>query len=266
MHSNGRQGPGDRQRATARRSVDSGRVNRYVSSVASKPGSRRRAEHQLPPGRHNLSRSYVEQNQRQRIIEAVIDVTSLAGYAAMSIEDIIGTAGVSRRTFYDHFSSKDEAFLTAIDSVTAELLERLRSAYEGAESFPAAIRDALAAFLQFLADEPRYADVLIVEVLAAGPGPIGRRNQVMGTFTQLVRQGAERLPNRRHPPELAAETVIGGIGEVVFARVLEGRTAELPSLQNDLAYSLMLPFLGHEQAKREAAKRPRPPESPAVAA
>lgn len=266
MQSNGRQGPGERQRTSARRSLDSGRVNSYVSTVASKPAPRRRAEHQLPPGRHNLSRSYVEQNQRQRIIEAVVDVASLAGYAAMNIEDIIGTAGVSRRTFYDHFSSKEDAFLTAIDAVTAELLEQLRSAYEGADSFPAAIRDGLAAFLQFLADEPRYADVLIVEVLAAGPGPIARRNEVMGTFAQLIRQGAERLPSRRHPPELAAQTVIGGINEVVFARVLEGRTTELPSLLSDLAYSLMLPFLGHEQAKREAAKAPRVPASRAVAA
>lgn len=234
--------------------------------MASKPGSRRRAEHQLPPGRHNLPPGYVEENQRQRIIEAIVDVAGLAGYASMSIEDIIGTAGVSRRTFYDHFSSKDEAFLIAINAITAELMERVRSAYEAADGFPAAIRDSLAAFLQFLADEPRYADVLIVEVLAAGAGPIARRNEVMATFAQLIRQGAERLPNRRHPPELAAETVVGGISEVVFARVLEGRTAELPSLQNDLAYSLMLPFLGHEQAKREAAKRPRPPEPRAVAA
>lgn len=238
----------------------------YVSTVASKRPPRPRAEHQLPPGRHNFSRSFVEQNQRQRIIEAIIDVTSLAGFASMSIEDIIGTAGVSRRTFYDHFPSKEEAFLVALDTITAELLDSIRSAYEQADGFAAAVRDGLAAFLRFLADEPRYADVLIVEVLAAGPGPIARRNQVMNTFAELVRSGAERLPSRRHPPALAAETVIGGIGEVVFARVLEGRTAELPGLQSDLAYSLLLPFLGHEQAKREAAKQPRTPESRAAAA
>ncbi len=234
--------------------------------MASKRNSRPRAEHQLPPGRHNLPRSYVEQNQRQRIIDAIVDVTSLAGYASMSIEDIIGTAGVSRRTFYDHFTGKQEAFNTAIDAVTTELLGVVRAAYEQADGFAAAIRDGLAAFLQFLADEPRYADLVIVEVLAAGPGPIARRNQVLNTFAELVRQGAERLPGHRRPPALAAETVIGGISEVVFARVLEGQTSELPALLPDLAYSMLLPFLGHEQAKREAAKRPRLAETPAVAA
>lgn len=237
----------------------------YVSTVAPKRKPRQRAEHQLPPGRHNFSRSYVEENQRQRIVDAIIDVTSLVGYASMSIEDIIGTAGVSRRTFYDHFSSKEEAFLTAVDTVTGQLLDQVRSAYEQADGFPAALRDGLAAFLQFLADEPRYADLLIVEVLAAGPGPIARRNEVLNAFAELVRQGAEALPTRRHPPALAAETVVGGINEVVFSRVLEGRTSELPSLIGDLSYSLMLPFLGHEQAKRESAKRPRTPSTSASA-
>ena len=240
----------------------------YVSSVAPNHESRPRAEHQLPPGKHSYPRSYVEQNQRQRIIDAIIDVTSLAGYAAMSIEDIIGTAALSRGTFYDYFPNKEAAFLSAVDSVTDELLARLRAAYGSADGFAAGVRDGLAAFLQFLADEPAYADVLIVEVLAAGPGPVARRNEVMNTFAELIRRGAEQLPSRRHPPALAAETVIGGISEVVFSRVLEGQTAELPSLLGDLTYSLLLPFLGHEQAKREAAKRracprlaPRPPSS-----
>src|SRR5579859_7529367 len=120
---------------------------------------RPRAAHQLPPGRHKLDRDFVERNQRQRILDAIVDVASLVGYAAMSIEEIIRTAGVSRRTFYDLFSSKEEAFLEAIEAVSDALMERVWGAYDAAEDFPGAIRDGLAAFLQFLADEPRYADL-----------------------------------------------------------------------------------------------------------
>ena len=50
---------------------------------------------------------------------AVADVASVAGYASMSVEGIIATAGVSRRTFYDHFSDKQEAFLAAYDAIVA---------------------------------------------------------------------------------------------------------------------------------------------------
>jgi hypothetical protein len=47
-----------------------------------------------------LSRSFVSENQRERILAAVADVVSAASYAEMTVEGIIVTAGISRRTFY----------------------------------------------------------------------------------------------------------------------------------------------------------------------
>ncbi len=226
---------------------------------------RSRAPHQLPPGRHKLPRAYVQRNQRERILDAVADVTSLAGYQAMSVEEIIGTAGVSRRTFYDNFKSKEAAFLAALDEIGEHLVERVRSAYEANRTFAGGVRDCLGAFLQFLAEEPRYADMLIVEVLAAGPAAIERRNTVMHEFSELVRRGAEEVPIDRRPPALTAETIIGGIYEVVYSRVLSGQTAELPALLPDLAYSLMQPYLGDEVARRESAQPPNLDDAAAAA-
>lgn len=220
--------------------------------------SRARAPHQLPPGRHKLSRDYVETNQRRRIFDAIADVTSLAGYAAMSVEQITGTAGVSRRTFYDAFKSKEDAFLAALDSATERLVARVQAAYDDSETFAAGVRNGLSAFLQFLSDDPRYADMLVVEIMAAGPEAIERRNVVMRGFVQLLRSGAETLPDRRRPPDLTAETIVGGIYEVVYTRVLQGQAGELPALLPDLAYSMLQPYIGHDQAKIEAAKPPRP--------
>jgi AcrR family transcriptional regulator len=221
------------------------------------PRARPRAPHQLPPGRHNLSRRFVEANQRERILDAIVDVTSLAGYSAMSVEDIIGAAGVSRRTFYDHFKSKEGAFQAALDDVSERLLERIRAALDASETFTDGVRDSLAAFLGFLAGEPRYADLLIVEVLAAGSAAIERRNELMRAFAETMKRGAERAHGRQ-PPELTAETLIGGIFEVVYSRVLDGRTAELQGLLPDLSYALLLPYLGDEQARREASLPPVP--------
>lgn len=224
---------------------------------------RGRPAHQLPPGRHKLSRAYVEANQRERILDAVVDVVSLAGYAAMSVEDIIATAGVSRRTFYDHFSTKADAFLAALDAACGQLRGRVEAAYSANSTFPGGVRDCLAAFLQFLADEPRFADMMIVEVLGAGPAAVESRNRLMGDFAELVREGAARDATARQPPHLTAETIVGGVYEVVYSRVLSGRTSELPALLPDLAYSLMLPYLGDEIARREAALPPGLPSSAA---
>jgi AcrR family transcriptional regulator len=222
--------------------------------VSDRPDGRRRSPHQLPPGRHGLSRSYVASNQRERILTAVIDAVSFKGYAAMSVDDVITAAGVSRRTFYDTFEDKEDAFLAAFDRVGAELLRRIGDAYDASKSFPEGVTACLRTFLEFVAAEPRYAELCIVEVLAAGPTAIERRNEVMRTLAELVVSGARRARPGPLPPRITAETVIGGIYEVVYSRVLEGEASELPSLLPDLAYSVMLPYLGHEAAAREVGE------------
>jgi AcrR family transcriptional regulator len=226
--------------------------------------SQPRGSHQLPPGRHGLTRQFVESNQRQRMLDAVADVVSMAGYAAMSVEDIIATAGVSRRTFYDNFTSKEDAFLTAYDAIGADLLERVQAAYTSSKTFASGVISCLKAFLEFAASEPRYAEMCIVEALSAGPEAVKRRNAVMKTLAQLLYEGAQAVPGGSRPPELVAETIVGGIYEIVYSRVLQGRAEELPELLPDLAYSMMLPYLGHAAAEREIADLRA--ETPAAAA
>jgi AcrR family transcriptional regulator len=221
---------------------------------------------QLPAGRHNLPRSVVEANQLERILDAVLDVASLTGYAAMTVEEIIGTAGVSRRTFYDHFKNKDQAFMAAVETVSEKLIVRLKETIDASETFADAVRDALGVLLRFFAEEPRYADLLVVEVLAAGPNGIAARNQVLKAFADMIDHASKRHPTTRQPSSLAVETIIGGIYEVVFARVIQGQTAELPALLPDLAYALMQPYLGDAAAKRESAKAPRAAPARAAAA
>jgi AcrR family transcriptional regulator len=210
-----------------------------------------RAPHQLPPGRHGLSRGFVAANQRERMLDAVADVVSFKGYVAMSVEDIVSAAGVSRRTFYDNFKDKQEAFLDAFDAIGGELIRRVGVTYDASARFPDGVIAGLRAFLGFAAEEPRYADMCIVEVLAAGPAAIGRRNAVMKALAELLHTGSQTVPNGIQPPALSAETVVGGVYEVVYSRVLQGQAGELLDLLPDLAYSMMLPYLGHEQAERE---------------
>lgn len=215
--------------------------------------TRAREPHQLPPGRHGLPRSFIVSNQRERILDAVADVSTLAGYAGMSVEDVVVTAGVSRRTFYDHFKDKEDAFLAAYDAVVAQLMARVQEAFEANETFSGRVRDCLAAFLGFCASEPRFADMCIVEVLGAGPRALVRRNEVMQLFAGMVRAATDTLPvGTQRPPDLTSETIVGGIYEVVYSRILQGRTGELLELVPDLAYSLMLPYLGHAEARRQA--------------
>lgn len=241
----------------------------FPPPVSPSPEPRRREYKPLPPGRHKLGRSFVASNQRERIIDAVADVVSLSGYVDMRVEDIVVTAGVSRRTFYDHFSSKEEAFLASYEAVVGQLLEQVQAAYEANDTFVGRVRDCLGAFLDFVASEPAFADMCIVEVLAAGPQAIERRNFAMKALGALIQAAAADTLKTPAPPELTAETIVGGIYEVVYSRILQGEGSGLPWLLPDLAYSIMLPYIGHEAATKEmeavrASQPPKAPEPPAT--
>jgi AcrR family transcriptional regulator len=193
----------------------------------------------------------VVENQRERILSAVADVTSVAGYREMSVEDVIVTAGVSRRTFYEHFKNKDDAFLAAYDAVLAQLFSAVQEAFEREERAADRLRAGLAAFLDFIAREPAFARMCIVEALAAGSEAVSRRNAAMAAFARIIDENARELGTPLHPPELTVETIVGGIYEVIYTRVVRGEIRELPRLLPDLMYSVVLPYAGPEAALAE---------------
>jgi AcrR family transcriptional regulator len=213
--------------------------------------TRHREPHQLPPGRHGLPAAFVAQNQRERILAAVADVSSVAGYAEMSVEDVIVTAGVSRRTFYEHFKNKEDAFLAAYDVVVAQLLAAVQSAYDKEEGFAARVRAGLEAFLEFLAREPAFARMCIVEALAAGPDAVARRNSAMAAFADVIEENARVLGTPIEPQPITGEAIVGGIYEVVYTRIVRGDIRQLPELLPDLTYCALLPYLGAEAAGAE---------------
>ena len=76
------------------------------------PG-RRRAD-QLPGGRHGLSREAVAESQRERLLAAMTVAVGRRGYRDAHITEVVDRAGVSRRTFYEHFGGgKEECFAAA---------------------------------------------------------------------------------------------------------------------------------------------------------
>jgi AcrR family transcriptional regulator len=194
----------------------------------------------LPSGRHGLSRSFVAANQRARILSAAAHAAAELGYAEMSVEAIIARAGVSRRTFYEHFRNKEDAFFAAYDAAVHQLARHIRRAYLNETTARERMRAGIGAFLQFLAGGPEFARMCIVEVLAAGPRAIARRNEAMRMFAEIIEDNIHELVPSCRRPALTAETIVGGIHEAVFSRILAGRTDELPGLADDLLVAILM--------------------------
>jgi AcrR family transcriptional regulator len=193
----------------------------------------------------------VTESQRNRILQAMIEVVSERGYPETRVIDVIGVAGVSRKTFYELFASKEDCFLAAYDVLLANLLG---DTARGFESRPAAtwVERLAAGFgelLEHLAEHPDEARFAIVEVLAAGPKALARRDAALRQFTGFLDAG--RAETSAELPGITSLALAGGVNELLYTEILHGATARLPSRLPDLMFWITLPFLGPEAAARE---------------
>jgi AcrR family transcriptional regulator len=210
------------------------------SGQAERAADPRRRPDRLPSGRHGLLPSFVAANQRERILAGVAQAVAELGYAEMRVEAIIAWAGVSRRTFYEHFKNKEDAFLAAYDAAVYRQVRHIRRAYFNETAVRERLRAGIAAYLQFMASEPELARMCIVEVLAAGPRAIARRTAAMRMFSEIIEDDIHEFVPGCPRPALAAETIVGGIHEVVLSRILASRIDELPGLADDLLATILM--------------------------
>lgn len=73
---------------------------------------------------------------RTSLAEAAIDLFATRGFDETRVEDIAGAAGVSARTFFLHFPSKEDAAFPDHDERVAALAEALASDEPGGDPMP----------------------------------------------------------------------------------------------------------------------------------
>ena len=207
----------------------------------------------LPRGPHNLTRDDVLQSQRQRMTDAVAHAVAAKGYAATTVGDVVAGAGVSRKTFYEHFRDKEECFLAAFDAGVEALLAAIVAAEPEQPGWEGMLRARVRAYLEALAARPEFARTFMLEVFVAGPRAIERRGEVLDRFAQLFRdlhaEARRAYPELPPVPDPIFAAAVGGVNELVSAYVREGRTAELGELEPALVYLQMALFAGPETAR-----------------
>lgn len=210
---------------------------------------------QLPSGRHGLPRRFVTRNQRERILDAVTRVVAREGYSHATVGDVVREARLSRRTFYQHFEDKEACFLAAYDAALARVAEVVREACRGPDDWVGRVEAALDAFVRMMVDEPELARLCLVEVVVVGPIALKRRQRAVRMFADAVRDyGGRRAPDEVAVPPLAAELVIGGLSEIVRARLLQGRVDSLFEEFSEMMYCVLVPYCGHREASAVAAR------------
>lgn len=181
-------------------------------------------------GRHSLSREQVVASQRARLLWAMANSVAEKGYAKTSVADVLRRARVSRETFYEQFSSKEDCFLATFDKAAEILLGRLagmageRVAGDGFERL-------VTAYLDAIASEPAYARIYLVEAHAVGPEAVRRRAAIQGRFSDaLAGVLGARAPHER----FACEVLVAAVGSMVSTKLALGEHATLHELKEPI--------------------------------
>jgi len=253
----------DRPSATRRRrhteDEDDGRARMAASERA------RQAEGRLPSGRHDLSRQFIVKNQRERIVDATAAIVAEKGLSGLTITEIARRANVSHQTFYEMYPTKHDAFLGAQKVGLHQALRITVEAYEAQdEDWPMGVAAGLRALLEYLASEPAYAHLTVVDTFAASPLAIEIRDTGLHAFAAYLQPGYHYARSGRSVPGIAPEAIAGGVWQVLHNHIEHERIEDIASLTPQLVFVALTPFLGAKEAARVARKRTV--AAPAVAA
>jgi AcrR family transcriptional regulator len=208
----------------------------------------------FPSGVRKLPADLIHAIQRERLIVAMLNAAADLGYLETNVQDVIDRAGVSRPTFYEHFSNKEDCFLASFDTSAERLRKTVLAAASDGKMWRDRVRLGLEALLGFASREPDTARTLVVEARAASATAVRRRVELLDDFAQCLDSEARRLlPESGAQTALTASGIVGGVESLLYSRLCKQEYDKLETLLPSLMYFVVLPYEGHEAASEAFA-------------
>jgi AcrR family transcriptional regulator len=187
----------------------------------------------------------VQEHQRERLINAMVETVSTEGYQATSVADVLALARVSRSAFYELFRDKEDCFLACYDRSTGLLSDAVVAALAEGGTWLERVRSAYAAVTGYFAEHPKLARVCMVEVLAAGPAANARYHAAITALVSVVEADMTADPAVPRLPRPILLGLVGGAAAIVQTEIRAGRTGELPAITEGLVRLHLACFLSY---------------------
>jgi AcrR family transcriptional regulator len=206
-----------------------------------------------PRRRGRKAKSFAERqavaHPPERVLRAFAAIVSEKGYTATTVAEVVERAGTSQRVFYGHFENKEDAFLSALDSGSAQMLASVLPAFRRAKTWQESVRAAYEAMFSFGIEEPEYTQLGAVEMYTVGRRALRTRDTVMEGLEALLVPGYELMPDT---PPIAAEAIGGAIYALIYNHVKNNGPESLPELAPMATYMTLALFIGAKQAFERA--------------
>jgi AcrR family transcriptional regulator len=164
---------------------------------------------------------------RLRVLDGLDASIRERGYRATTVADIVRHARTSKRTFYDHFASKEECFLELLRVEVEIMADDIRSAVDPRADWQVQTRQAVEGYVGSIESRPAIALSWIRELPYLGDiaRPVQRRGLDLLTSLLINLSSSPGFQRANLPPLTAPLAVIllGGLRELVALAVEDGR-------------------------------------------
>lgn len=188
-----------------------------------------------------------DEDDRARILRSTLELAALEGYGNLTPMRIVDEAGVSIDTFFDLFEDMEACFLAALENLGDEVRATASDpALGSSDEWPAAVRRALDRLMRYFAVRPAYTQTIATGVFAMGQRTVDLRAELTCEVAATLTAGAPGPPLT----DLAQEGIEGAIWHTIYLQTASHGASTLPELADYLAYVVLAPFLGAEDAAR----------------
>jgi len=185
---------------------------------------------------------------RERILRATAATIRAKSYRDIAVADIVATACVSRKGFYNEFSSKADAFMATYEHGFQQSLAACAPAFFGPRAWPERVWHGAQAFTGFLSSEPLFAYLGFVECYAIGPRFALRVHDTQLAFTLFLEEGYRHRAQAQSLSRACSVLTAAAIFEAGFQASRCGPSLYIRRMQPLAVYIALAPFTGIDEA------------------
>jgi AcrR family transcriptional regulator len=183
---------------------------------------------------------------RRRLLDGLAASMADKGYQNTTIADVVRHARTSRRTFYEHFSSKDECFVALLTDANAEMIRKISATVDRTAPWASQVRQAIETWVACAESEPTIMVSWVRDVPSLGDAARRLHRDVVEAFVVMIQTFGDtemwRAAGAGPVPRQLAIMLLGGL-RLLTATTIEngGRISDFTETAIEASMALLGP-------------------------
>ncbi|MFI7672911.1 TetR/AcrR family transcriptional regulator [Actinophytocola sp. NPDC049390] len=182
---------------------------------------------------------------RQRLLDGLAASIEVDGYRSTTVADIVRRARTSRRTFYEHFDSKEACFVALLTDANTAMIREISAAVDARAPWTRQVRQAITTWIDCAESQPAITLSWIRDVPSLGAAARELQRDVMSAFVTMIQTLCDtdewRAVRTEPVSEQLALILLGGLRELIATTVEDGRRV---SEMSEVAVRASIALLG----------------------